>query len=79
MKTKRTVFAAAAAVAGTWILPSAAMADPAPPYTFTQCGASTCYVYSCATMPNINDTGYDTSGCQVSYSYPRQREMSGEG
>jgi hypothetical protein len=76
MKTKRIFFAITAAVAGTWVMPLPAAADPAPPYIITQCGESTCTVYECATMPNINGTGYDTSGCSASYSYPRQREVS---
>ena len=79
MKTKRTFFAVAAAVAGTWIMPMPAVAEPAPPYIFTSCGETSCTVYECSTAPNINDEGYDMTGCSASYSYPRQREVSGGG
>ena len=77
MKMKRTVLAAAAAVAGTWVMPSAVLADPTP-YVIVQCGDSSCDVYECSTYPNMNGTGYDLSGCSYSYSYPRQREVSGD-
>ena len=78
MKMKRTVLAAAAAVAGTWVMPSAAIADPAPPYVITQCSESTCYVYECSSFPNVNDSGYDMTGWSMTYSYPRPREVSGD-
>lgn len=77
MKMKRTVLAAAAAVAGTWVMPSAALADPTP-YVITQCSESTCYVYECSTFPNVNGSGYDMTGCSMTYSYPRQREVGGD-
>jgi hypothetical protein len=77
MKTKRTLFAAAAAVAGTWIMPVTASADPTP-YTVTQCGETTCTVYECQTFPNLNDSDWGAYGCSPIYSYPRQREVSGD-
>jgi hypothetical protein len=79
MKTKRTFFAVAAAVAGTWIMPAPAVADPAPPYSYTACDASTCTLYECSTAPNLNGSGFDTSACSPVYSYPRQREVDGGG
>jgi len=79
MKSKRTFFAAAAAaaVAGTWVMPAPAMADPTP-YTFTSCNETTCTVYECSSYPNLNDSDWGAYGCSPSYSYPRPREVSGE-
>ncbi|HEX8191370.1 MAG TPA: hypothetical protein VF552_00575 [Allosphingosinicella sp.] len=76
MKSKRTFVAAIAAVAGTWIMPVPASADPTP-YSFTYCDDSTCTVYECSTYPNLNDGDWEAYGCSPSLTYPRPREVSG--
>jgi hypothetical protein len=77
MKIKTTLVAGVAAVAGAGIMPAAAYADPTP-YTVTACDETSCTVYQCATLPNINDSGFDGYGCSVLYRYPRPREVSGD-
>lgn len=71
-----------ALLCGAILLPASTLA-PAPAsatdeYIFTVCDDSACTTYSCATFPNINDSGFDGTGCSVVYRYPRPREVSGE-
>lgn len=73
MKSRKVVYAAALALGSFGVAPSPALAE----VYFVQCDSQTCYEISCATMPNINGTGWEGSGCAVIGSYPRPNEVSG--
>ena len=69
MKSKIALSAAALLLSSFAAVPAVAVN---PIETYTVCDASTCYVYEC------RETEGGTTYCSVSYSYPRQREVSPE-
>lgn len=75
MKRKLALFGGALAFASFGFAPAPALAQGG--VVIIQCDSETCYMISCASMPNVNGEGWTGHGCGVIDSWPREREVSG--